>query len=131
MSLSPLLGAPAVIQVHAFAALAALILSAHQLLRPKGTLAHRTFGYAWVTLMMAVAISSFWIYEIKQFGDFSLIHILSIVTLYLVPAAVLAAHRHQADRHRRIMLSLIAFALVGAGAFTLLPGRTMHDVVFG
>ena len=131
MNLSPLLGAPAVIQVHAFAAMVVVILSAHQLIRPKGTSVHRTVGFAWMTLMMAVAISSFWIHEIKQFGDFSLIHVLSIVTLYFVPAAVLAAHRHQTDRHRRIMLSLIAFALLGAGAFTLLRGRIMHDVVFG
>ncbi len=29
------------------------------------------------------------------------------------------------------MLSLFVFALVGAGAFSFLPARIMHGVVFG
>ena len=29
------------------------------------------------------------------------------------------------------MISLYVFALIGAGVFTLLPGRTTHTVVFG
>jgi uncharacterized membrane protein len=29
------------------------------------------------------------------------------------------------------MISLYFFALIGAGIFTLLPGRIMHEVVFG
>jgi uncharacterized membrane protein len=33
--------------------------------------------------------------------------------------------------HRRAMISLFLGALVIAGAFTLVPGRIMHQVVFG
>jgi uncharacterized membrane protein len=33
--------------------------------------------------------------------------------------------------HGITMASLFVFALIGAGAFTLLPGRMMHTVVFG
>lgn len=29
------------------------------------------------------------------------------------------------------MIKLYVFALIGAGIFTLLPGRIMHAVVFG
>jgi uncharacterized membrane protein len=29
------------------------------------------------------------------------------------------------------MISLYAFALIGVGVFALLPGRIMHEVVFG
>ena len=48
-----------------------------------------------------------------------------------VPLAVWAAHRHEVARHRRAMMSLFLGALLIAGAFTLLPGRIMHRVVFG
>ena len=81
--------------------------------------------------MLGVALSSFWIHTIRQFGDFSLIHLLSIFTLIMVPAEVWAAHTHNAARHRAIMLSLVVFALIGAGLFTLAPGRIMHQVAFG
>ena len=44
MTLAPLLAAPAAIQIHAFAALAAFALGAVQLAAPKGTIPHRLFG---------------------------------------------------------------------------------------
>jgi uncharacterized membrane protein len=44
---------------------------------------------------------------------------------------VVAARRHHVGNHRFAMISLFAGALVIAGAFTLLPGRIMHRVVFG
>ena len=49
----------------------------------------------------------------------------------MVPLAVLAAHRHNVNRHRYAMMGLFAGALVVAGAFTLVPGRIMHRVLFG
>lgn len=58
MSLAPLLAAPAVVQVHAFAALAALGLGLVQLAGVKGGTAHRWLGWGWVALMATVAISS-------------------------------------------------------------------------
>jgi uncharacterized membrane protein len=131
MSLDPLLAAPLVVQVHAFAAMAAVALGFVQLAGPKGTLPHRTMGYVWVALMLVVAGSSFAIHGMKQWGAFSAIHLLSIVVLALVPMAVLAARRHHVDTHRRAMIALFAGALVIAGAFTLLPGRIMHRIFFG
>ena len=131
MTLVPLLDAPLTIQLHAAAAAGALALSAHQLLGPKGGPAHRVLGALRAALMMGVAVSSFWIGTIRQFGAFSLLHLLSLLTIVMVPAALWAAHRHDAVRHRRIMLNLFWMALVGAGAFTLAPGRVMHAAVFG
>lgn len=140
MSLEPLLAASFVVQVHAFAAMAAFVLGIVQFASPKGTLPHRTIGYVWVALMLLVAGSSFAIHGIPsepaasiagQWGGFSAIHILSIIVLVLVPLGVVAARRHHVGRHRFAMISLFAGALVIAGAFTLLPGRIMHRVVFG
>jgi uncharacterized membrane protein len=103
MSLAPLLEAPGTIPLHAFAAMAAFALGIVQFAAPKGTLPHRTIGWIWVLLMFVVAISSFWIHEIRLVGPFSPIHLLSI----------------------------FFGALVVAGLFTFLPGRIMHAVVFG
>jgi uncharacterized membrane protein len=48
MSLAPLLNANPTIQIHAFAAMAALAIGVVQLSAPKGTLPHRAIGAVWV-----------------------------------------------------------------------------------
>jgi uncharacterized membrane protein len=131
MTLAPLLEADPVIRLHAFAAMAAFALGVVQLSAPKGTLPHRTLGWMFVVLMATIAVSSFWIHQLRIVGPFSPIHLLSIFTLAVLPLAVLAARHHDVARHRRAMLGLFLGALVVAGLFTLLPGRIMHAVVFG
>jgi uncharacterized membrane protein len=132
MSLAPLLDAANwTIPVHAFAAMAAFVLGVVQFAAPKGTLPHRTLGWIWVGLMLSVAVSSFWIHQIRLVGLWSPIHLLSIFTLVTVPLGVWRAHRHQVADHRLIMTLVFSGALVIAGLFTLLPGRIMHAVVFG
>jgi uncharacterized membrane protein len=131
MTLAPLLDAAPVIQVHAFAAMGAFALGVIQLAAPKGTLPHRTIGWIWAAVMLAIAGSSLFIHAIRLWGPFSPIHLLSIFTLATLPFAVLRARRHQVDRHRNAMLGLFFGALVIAGGFTFLPGRIMHAVAFG
>jgi uncharacterized membrane protein len=131
MSLAPLLNAAPAIPLHAFAAMAAFVLGIVQFAAPKGTLPHRSIGWIWVLLMVGVAGSSFWIHQIRLFGPWSPIHLLSIFTLSMLPFGVWMAHRHRVIDHRRIMISIFTGALVIAGLFTLLPGRVMHAVVFG
>jgi len=131
MTLAPLLDAAPVIQVHAFAALGAFALGLVQFLAPKGTLPHRTIGWIWVSLMLSVAVASFFIHEIRLWGPWSPIHLLSIFTLITLPLAVLRAHRHRVSAHRNAMISIFVGALLIAGAFTFLPGRIMHAVAFG
>ncbi|OBQ96659.1 MULTISPECIES: DUF2306 domain-containing protein [unclassified Mesorhizobium] len=131
MSLGPLLTAPPPIPWHAFAAFAALAIGGAQLALPKGTTRHRVLGYAWAALMLVVAVSSFWIQRIRLIGPFSPIHILSILVVVTAPLAVWYAHTHKVAAHRSAMIKLYLFALIGAGIFTLVPGRIMHTVVFG
>jgi uncharacterized membrane protein len=133
MSLTPLLNASIVIQLHAFAAMAAFVLGLLQFVAPKGTLPHRTVGWIWVGLMLVIAVSSFWIqgHGARLIGPWGPIHLLSIVVLTLLPIALLFAHRHNARGHARTMVSLFIGALVIAGGFTFLPGRIMHAVAFG
>src|SRR5436305_6179030 len=131
MTLAPLLEAPPPIALHAMAAITAFALGIVQFAAPKGTIPHRTVGWIWVGLMLAVALSSFLIHHIRLWGPWSPIHLLSIFTLVTLPLAVWAAHRHEVARHRGAMISIFLGALLIAGGFTLLPGRIMHQVVFG
>ena len=98
---------------------------------PKGTLPHRTVGWIWVMLMAVIAISSFWIHQIRLVGPFSPIHLLAIFTLVMLPLAVLHARNHRVMQHRKAMISIFVGAVVIAGAFTFLPGRIMHAVALG
>jgi uncharacterized membrane protein len=131
MSLAPLLNAAPAIQVHAFAALAAFALGVVQLSAPKGTLPHRTAGWIWTLVMVVVAGSSFLIHELRVWGEWSPIHLLSIFTLVTLPLAVMHARRHRVDRHRHAMIAIFTGALVIAGIFSFWPGRIMHAVLFG
>src|ERR1700753_2006149 len=103
MTLAPLLAAPPVIQAHAFFALAAVVIRAVQFLAPKGTLPHRSVGWAWVILMMLVAGTSLFIHTIRTWGPWSPIHLLSLFTLAIVPFAVWRARRHDVIGHRQTM----------------------------
>jgi uncharacterized membrane protein len=131
MSLAPLLQSSLVIQIHAFAAIAAFVLGLVQFAAPKGTLPHRAIGWIWVALMLAVSISAFFIHDLRIWGIWSPIHLLAIYTLIMLPLAVLHARRHNVTAHGRAMIGLFVGALVIAGSFTLVPGRIMYHVVFG
>lgn len=131
MSLDPLLSEGFVIASHALAAIAALLLGVVQFAAPKGTLPHRTLGYVWAGLMLYIAIGSFWIAELRLWGRWSPIHLLSVLVIVTVPLAVWRAHRGEVKAHKYGMITLFSLALVVTGLFTLWPGRIMHEVVFG
>jgi uncharacterized membrane protein len=131
MSLAPLLNAPFSIQVHAFAAIAAFSIGLVQLYRTKGTPSHRATGYVWVAIMVVVAASGFWIHEIRLWGPWSPIHLLSIFTLIMLPFGIWRARVHNVTAHMWTMISIFAGALIIAGIFTFVPGRIMYAVAFG
>ncbi|WP_210257010.1 DUF2306 domain-containing protein [Devosia sp. MC1541] len=132
MSLTPLLNAGLVIQIHVIAAIAAFLLGALVLWRRKGARLHKALGKVWVVLMLVVATSSLFIHEGRLFGPFSPIHILTLVT-YIGIGQALWAIKVQRDvvAHRAGMQGTYIGALLLAGAFTFLPGRRMHAVLFG
>ena len=119
MLLAPLLEASPAIQLHAFAAMSAVVLGAVQLAGPKGTLPHRLVGSVWVALKLIVSISAF----LKVWGSWSPIHLLAIFTLVMLPIAVWRAHTHAVAQHWRAMQGLYLGALIVAGLFAFWPGR--------
>jgi uncharacterized membrane protein len=131
MTLAPLLSASPMIQAHAYLAFAAMALGVAQFAARKGTARHRALGWTWVLVMMAVAGSSLFIHVIRLWGAWSPIHLLSLLTLMMVPLAVVFARRGDIAKHRLAMTQIFIFALIVTGFFTLWPGRIMHEVVFG
>lgn len=131
MSPSLLINLPFAVQIHVAAALSAVLLGGILLLGRKGTGLHRVLGRIWICLMVATALSSFFIRTMPWFFGYSPIHVLSILTLLGCWQVVSAARTGRIAEHQRHVGNLYAFALVTAGAFTLLPGRLMHKLLFG
>ena len=123
MTLSPLLAAGPVIQFHVVAVSLTILLTPIQLLLERGSDWHRRVG--------RTALSSFFISTIQWIGPFSPLHLLSIISLISLLIAYRAAHRGDVKSHSRTLLSLVIFALIIPGIFTLFPGRLMYRVVFG
>lgn len=130
MNLHPLLGAPALTQIHVAAAIAALLLGPVVLLRSRRDALHRLLGRCWVGLMLVVALSSFGIWRGGVVGNFSVIHALSVLVLLSLWSGIRAARAGQIKAHQTTFRSLYVYGLIVPGLFTLVPGRMMNDTLF-
>ena len=119
------------IPLHAIAAMIAIILGGIQLYMKKGGTIHKFLGRAWVGLMLIVSVSSFFIHKINFWGAYSPIHLLSIWTIFSLGLAIYFVRVGNIKRHKQVMLALYGFALILTGFFTFMPGRVMHQIVFG
>lgn len=129
MTIDPILTASTEVQLHLLAALAALVLTPMMLLIPKGTPRHKALGRLWVVAMALTALSSFRVTEIRLIGPWSPIHILSLITLVSLFHAVRAARARNIVAHKRYIFGAMT-GLLGAGLFTLAPGRILSDSLF-
>ncbi len=131
MQLTPL------VAVHMSAAIAAIVTGPIALWARKGAIQrpklHRAFGYAWVTLMLVSATSAIFIRDdhLRHFGGFSAIHLLILVTYFMLFASFWSLAKGNIAAHRKIMQNLYLGACVVAGGFTLLPGRYLGQLVLG
>jgi uncharacterized membrane protein len=130
MNLAPLLDAPLAIQLHVAAVIPAALIGPYMFRAKKGTPIHRLIGRVWLGLMVIAAASSFFIHSINLFMGFSPIHLISVYVLVGAWLAYRNARLHRIAAHKRQVLGLYLGGIVGAGAFTLLPGRIMNKVVF-
>lgn len=130
MQLTPL------IAVHMTAALTAIALGPVALWARKGAtqrpMLHRAFGYAWVTLMLATAVSAIFIrdFNLPNIAGFTPIHIFVPVTFYFLFRAFQRLAQGNIAGHRMAMQKLYVAACLVAGGFTLLPNRYLGNLVF-
>ena len=125
-----------IIAIHMTAAILAIATGPVALWARKGRQqhprVHRAFGYAWVTLMLVAAISAIFIKANAgpNWNGFGVIHLLIPVTLFGLFGAFWFLFRGNIAGHRKSMQNLYIGACVVAGAFTLLPGRYLGNLVF-
>jgi uncharacterized membrane protein len=124
------------IAIHMTAAIGALVIGPVALWARRGrlqrTVLHRAFGYAWVTLMLITATSAIFIrdFSLPNIGGYTPIHLLIPVTFLGLFGAFWFLAKKNITGHRKTMQSLYFQACVGAGAFTLLPGRYLGQLVW-
>jgi uncharacterized membrane protein len=126
-----------VIAIHLSAALAALAIGpvalwARRAGQPRAVL-HRAAGYAWVTLMLMVAVTAVFIrdYRLPNIAGYTPIHLLVPVTLGSLALAFWHLRRGRIRSHRLTMIALYVSACIVTGALTLLPSRYLGQLVWG
>lgn len=131
MTFDPLLSASFAIKLHVATVVPAAVLGAYILASRKGDRLHCIMGRVWLTLMVLSALSSFFIHEIRTWGDFSPIHLLSIWVLIASVLIIKTAREGNLKAHRGYVTGTYLGGIVGAGLFTLLPGRIFNRVLMG
>ena len=115
--------------VHLAAVAPAVVIGVAQLFMAKGTRLHKLMGWAWVLAMLVVAVSSFWIMEIRKGAGFSVIHLLSVWILICLAVAIWHIRRGNVRVHKRFMVGA-TLGLFGAGLGALAPGRFLAVLLF-
>jgi uncharacterized membrane protein len=115
--------------LHLAAVVPAVAIGVTQLLMTKGTRLHKSLGWIWVLAMAVVAVSSFWIMELRRGAGFSVIHLLSLWVLFALACAIWFIRRGNVRAHKRFMVGVL-LGLAGAGLGALAPGRFIARLLF-
>ncbi|MCB5198484.1 DUF2306 domain-containing protein [Loktanella sp. TSTF-M6] len=131
MTLSPILTASPVLQIHIACALVALAVGPFTMFTrlPRGQ--HKGLGYTWVAGIVGLSLSSFWIpsFGLAVVGHFGPLHMLAVAALHGVWSAIRHVRRGNIRAHRLIMRN-VWFGTMGVATLAnFLPGRTMNHVV--
>ena len=115
---------------HLVTVIPAVPLGAYVILTRKGGARHKLLGKIWLSLMFVTAISTIFIRNVND-GQFSWIHVFTLLTFIAVPQAILAARQGKIDAHKKHVRNFFIGALVIAGLTAFAPGRTMWQWAFG
>ena len=117
---------PVTYPIHFGTIAIALALTPVLLLRGKGDKLHRILGYVWIAAMVTTAFDTFFIRDIND-GGFSLIHLLSVLTLVISFLIVRSARRGDHVAHRKHIHGIVIGALLIAGIFTFMFNRLFDE----
>ena len=120
--------------LHLATVLPAFAIGAFQLLRRKGTRIHKLLGKIYMVLMLATGLITL-VMPAKVgpqlLNHFGFIHVFSLLTLLNVPIAYVAIRCGNVRAHRAAMISLYIGGILIAGTFAFMPGRMLHQWLFG
>ena len=77
--------------------------------------------------MIVVAVSSFWIMQLRKGAGFSAIHLLSLWVLICLACAIWFIRRGNVRAHQRFMVGVM-LGVAGAGIGALMPGRFLAQL---
>lgn len=125
MTLSPLLEASLIIQLHFLSALPALIVAPCSIWGRTSRRMHKVLGYTWVSAMAVLASTGLFIpsHTLAVVGHFGPIHLFSVSALWGITRGVWFARQRRIDDHRQAMRWTWFGAMGLAGLFTFIPGR--------
>jgi uncharacterized membrane protein len=124
------------IAVHMSAALTAVVLGPFALWARLGQTTrprlHRAMGYAWVTCMVAAALTAIFIrdFNLPNIAGYTPIHLLIPITFVSLFRAFVYLFQANIQGHRQTMQILYISACGVAGAFTLLPNRYLGKLIW-
>lgn len=119
--------------LHLATILPAFIIGTYLLLNRKGTNLHKQLGQVYMLLMLITAVTTLFMpAEVgpRLINHFGFIHLFSVLVLYNVPSAYLAAKNSNSKVHRGNMIGLYVGGILIAGSFALMPGRMLHEWLF-
>ena len=126
-----------IIYAHTTLALFAVPLGLYIFLTKKGTKQHKMLGRIWVTFLIIVSLTAIFIQTINP-GQYSWIHLLIPFTLVSLIYSIWNIKKYKKTKierykysHMYSMIGIYVGALLIAGAFTLMPGRFFHHILFG
>ena len=126
-----------IIYIHATLALLAVPLGLYIFLTKKGTKQHRMLGRIWVIFLIIVSLTAIFIQTINPW-QYSWIHLLIHFTLVSLIYSIWNIKKYKKTKierykysHMYSMIGVYVGALLIAGAFTLMPGRFFHEILFG
>ena len=126
-----------IIYAHATLALLAVPLGLYIFLTKKGTKQHKMLGRIWVTFLIILSLTAIFIQTINP-GQYSWIHLLIPFTLVSLIYSIWNIKKYKKTKierykysHMYSMIGVYVGALLIAGAFTLMPGRFFHEILFG
>ncbi len=120
---------PLIIQVHATVAILGFFVGGYAMVARKGTARHKRVGRIFALLALSTAATSFFIHEIRLWGLWSPIHLLSIYTIWMIWRGVSLIRQGDMNGHLSHMRFIYLAGFVVAGSFTLIPDRLTYKIL--
>lgn len=116
--------------IHLITVIPAIPLGAYVILSRKGGRRHKILGKIWLSMMFVTATATIFIRNVNG-GQFSWIHLFTLLTFVAIPQSIISARQGKIEAHKKHLRNFFIGALVIAGLTAFAPGRTMWQWAFG